>query len=42
MLKRVGDVEGEATTLSNIGSVYEALGEKKRALDYYEQARRGF
>jgi tetratricopeptide (TPR) repeat protein len=32
-------VSGEATTLNNMGRVYDALGEKKKALEYYEQAR---
>ena len=30
----VGDRLGEATTLNNIGSVYNYLGEKQKALDY--------
>jgi CHAT domain-containing protein/Tfp pilus assembly protein PilF len=34
----VGDRSGEATTLSNIGLVYSDLGEKQKALDYYQQA----
>ncbi len=34
----MGDRSGEATTLSNIGAVYDALGEKQKALDYYQQA----
>jgi CHAT domain-containing protein len=34
----VGDREGEATTLNNIGSVYSSLGEKQKALEYYNQA----
>jgi tetratricopeptide (TPR) repeat protein len=29
---------GEATTLNNIGAVYDDLGDKRKALDYYEQA----
>ena len=37
-VRQVGDRGGEATTLTNIGSVYAALGEKQKALDYYEQA----
>ncbi|MCB9126089.1 MAG: tetratricopeptide repeat protein [Caldilineaceae bacterium] len=32
-----GDKRGEATTLNNIGRVYDALG-TSQALDYYEQA----
>jgi len=27
-----------ATTLSNIGSAWDALGDSKKAIDYYEQA----
>jgi Flp pilus assembly protein TadD len=34
----VGDKGGEATTLNNLGSVYDDLGEKAKALEYYEQA----
>jgi CHAT domain-containing protein len=34
----VGDRAGEATTLNNIGHVYDALGEKQKALDYWQQA----
>ncbi|MDB9313785.1 CHAT domain-containing protein, partial [Spirulina sp. CS-785/01] len=33
-----GDRAGEATTLNNIGLVYSDLGEKEKALDYYNQA----
>ena len=45
LYQAVGDSEalrrnrrGEATTLNNIGLVYSALGEKQKALDYYNQA----
>ena len=38
MRREVGDREGEAVTLSNIGNVYSELGEKQKALDYYSQA----
>ncbi|EDX74926.1 tetratricopeptide repeat domain protein, partial [Coleofasciculus chthonoplastes PCC 7420] len=34
----VGDRTQEATILDNIGSVYNALGEKQQALEYYQQA----
>jgi hypothetical protein len=34
----VGDRRGEATTLNNIGRVYDDLGEKQKALDFYNQA----
>jgi CHAT domain-containing protein/Tfp pilus assembly protein PilF len=34
----VGDRGGEATTLNNIGAVYDDLGEKQKALDFYNQA----
>ena len=36
--RQVGDRSGEATTLNNIGSVYDDLGEQQQALAYYEQA----
>jgi CHAT domain-containing protein/Tfp pilus assembly protein PilF len=38
LLRAVGDRRGEAATLNNIGGVYDALGEKQKALDYYNQA----
>ena len=38
LYRAVGNRRGEATTLNNIGSVYDALGEKQKALDYYNQA----
>ena len=34
----MGDKGGEATTLNNLGLVYDALGDKQKALAYYEQA----
>ena len=34
----MGDKAGEAVTLNNIGVVYNALGEKQKALDFYNQA----
>ena len=37
-MQAVGDRTVEATTLSNIGAVYDALGEKQQALKYYNQA----
>ena len=33
-----GDRGNEAATLSNIGRVYDGLGDRQRALDYYQQA----
>ncbi|MGH9879786.1 MAG: tetratricopeptide repeat protein, partial [Pyrinomonadaceae bacterium] len=36
--RAVGDREGEATTLNNIGRVYWSLGEKQKAREYYNQA----
>jgi CHAT domain-containing protein/tetratricopeptide (TPR) repeat protein len=36
--RQVGDKAGEATTLSNIGSVYSNLGDKQQALNYYNQS----
>ncbi|MDB9437981.1 tetratricopeptide repeat protein, partial [Dolichospermum lemmermannii CS-548] len=38
LLRAVGNRRGEATTLNNIGLVYDALGEKQKALDFYNQA----
>ncbi|MCE2906593.1 MAG: tetratricopeptide repeat protein, partial [Anabaena sp. CoA2_C59] len=38
LYRAVGDRGGEATTLNNIGLVYDALGEKQKALDFYNQA----
>ena len=35
---RLETAPGEATTLNNIGMVYDSLGEKQKALDYYNQA----
>jgi CHAT domain-containing protein len=34
----VGDRSGEARTLNNIGGVYDTLGEKQKALEYYNQS----
>ncbi|MBD2101718.1 CHAT domain-containing tetratricopeptide repeat protein, partial [Leptolyngbya sp. FACHB-261] len=36
--RAVGDRSGEATTLNNIGLVYDSLGDKQQALSYYNQA----
>jgi len=38
LYQSAGNQQREATALTNIGAVYDALGEKQRALDYYEQA----
>ena len=38
LYRAVGDRGGEAATLNNIGRVYDALGEKQKALDFYNQA----
>ena len=38
MSRAVGDRAQEAVTLNNIGRVYDALGEKQKALDYYNQS----
>ena len=35
---RSGNRSLEATTLHNIGWAYDSLGEKQKALDYYNQA----
>ena len=37
-MREVGNRAGEAATLNNIGPVYDGLGERQRALDYYGQA----
>jgi tetratricopeptide (TPR) repeat protein len=34
----VGEKKGEAATLNNIGGVYYALGEKQKALEFYNQS----
>ena len=36
--RAAGDRYEEALTLQSIGGVYDALGEKQKALDYYQQA----
>ncbi len=36
--RAVGDRNGEAETLTNIGSVYQALGEMRKALEKYNEA----
>ncbi|MDT9257715.1 MAG: tetratricopeptide repeat protein, partial [Limnospira sp. PMC 1254.20] len=38
LYRAVEDRGGEATTLNNIGLVYDSLGEKQTALDYLNQA----
>jgi tetratricopeptide (TPR) repeat protein len=38
LYRAVGDRGGEATTLNNIGGVYDDLGEKQKALVFYNQA----
>ena len=37
LLREVGDVRGEASTLNNIGMVWQNLGHYAKALDFYEQ-----
>jgi tetratricopeptide (TPR) repeat protein len=39
MYEAVGDRAGLATTLTNIGVVYDDLGQREQALAYYQQAR---
>jgi len=36
--RAIGARDGEAATLNNIGLVYESLGEKQKALEFYAQA----
>ncbi|MFF3853495.1 tetratricopeptide repeat protein, partial [Micromonospora sp. NPDC002575] len=36
--QKAGDRGNEAATLTNIGLVYDGLGDRQRALDYYHQA----
>jgi CHAT domain-containing protein len=36
--RAVGDVDGEANTLNNLGSAYAKLGERERARRYFERA----
>jgi tetratricopeptide (TPR) repeat protein len=38
IMRQVGDRLGEATTLNNIGSVYDDLGDKQKALEHYNLA----
>ncbi|WP_445251512.1 CHAT domain-containing protein [Microcoleus sp. Pol14C6] len=38
LYRSAGDRDGEAVSLNNIGSVYSALGEKQKALEYYSQS----
>jgi tetratricopeptide (TPR) repeat protein len=37
-MRQVGDKTGEAATLNNIGNVYDALGDKQQALEFYNQS----
>jgi tetratricopeptide (TPR) repeat protein len=36
--REIGDKEGEGATLSNIGEIYRARGDKAKSLQYYEQS----
>ena len=38
LYRAVGDRSGESVTFIGIGAVYDALGEKQKALDFYNQA----
>jgi CHAT domain-containing protein/Tfp pilus assembly protein PilF len=38
ILRRIGDKEGEATVLSNMGGAYDSLGQYPDSLKYYEQS----
>ena len=35
--REIGDQNGEAATLHNLGALYRDLGEKQKALEYYQQ-----
>ena len=34
----MGNRSGEAMTLTSLGVLYDSLGEKQKAIDYYNQA----
>ncbi|MEG5052758.1 MULTISPECIES: tetratricopeptide repeat protein [unclassified Microcoleus] len=36
--RKIGDRYQESATLNNIGNIYSSLGDKQKALDYYNQA----
>jgi CHAT domain-containing protein len=38
VLREVGNRQGEASTLNNLGFAYDALGDKQRAIGYHQQA----
>ncbi|MBD2063839.1 CHAT domain-containing protein [Funiculus sociatus GB2-A5] len=38
LYQAVGDKKGEAVTLLGIGKIYDALGEKQKALEFYNQS----
>ena len=38
ILRTAGDRSGEATVLNNMGMVYQSLGDRHKAIDYYNQA----
>ncbi|NEQ71602.1 MAG: tetratricopeptide repeat protein [Okeania sp. SIO2C9] len=38
LFRKTGNLSREANTLNNLGSIYNSLGEKQTALNYYEQA----
>jgi len=37
LFQELGDRQGEANSLGNLGVVYDSLGEYKRAIDFYQQ-----
>ena len=37
--REIGDRRGEGAALGNLGNAYQNLGEPRRAIAYYEQAR---
>ena len=38
VMRALGDREGEAVVLSNIGTVYKDLGDQQKAMEYGSQA----
>ena len=38
LFRRMGNRDGEAATLNSVGYVYEDVGEREKAIVYYEEA----